>query len=188
MSQATSVWIHEEPKLTVDTHSQRSHPIEVGVLDPEKIRISDHVREGPGKPQPGQNYSTIQSSEHDLLNSRPRAVSSARLSQGPRSNVNGNQPHRLDTAAGQKRTSSGHIKTPNSSTSPHEANAQDYPQMVSENLQSSPRKSPQISQVWASRLSWVFRSNSFEDDRTVANAPFLCHGQSAKGLGVEEYH
>ena len=188
MSQGSSIWVHEEPKLAIEAQSLRHQPVQTSVQDSQKIELVQHVHISRDGPQPEEKDIKMLSREDDPLRNRPRAGSGQGLNQLSRKSAMVSQPPRLDTAVGQKRTSSGHIKTPSSSTSPHEANAQGYSRTESGSSQASPRKSPHISQVSASRVSCFVKSNDFEDDRPVANPLVLCHGQSTKGLGVQKYY
>ena len=184
MSQGSSIWIHEEPKLAIEAQSQRQHPVQSSLQDPQRTELIDHSRASQDGPQPERNDIKMVSSEEVSLQNRQAVGADQQMNRLHSNSATVSQPPRLDTAAGQKRTSSGHIKTPSSSTSPHEANAQGYSQMVSRNPQASPGKSPRISQVRLSHVFFPVKPNSFEDDRPVANPPVLCHGQSTKGLAV----
>ena len=91
--------------------------------------------------------------------------------------------YRLDTTAGQKRTANGQIKP--TSASPSRASV-DYLRQTNGSPQGSPQRSPQIGQV-SSIMPLQSISKQYAAHSSIENAPVICNGQGAKGLGVKEH-
>ena len=128
----------EAPSNMIGVQRTSRTAIESHTIDHERLEAT--VQKTTGTPSI-QNAPFV--AEKDILSNKQDTVL-----QPPKQSVDETPPYHADTTAGQKRTASGRVKTPTSSTSPSEGPINEGNHSARVSPEVSPHRSPQIGQVW----------------------------------------